>query len=333
MAKLGAVISGVSKKRLLSLLAFGLFFGSVSQRVFANPSQDLFQRLLTAKDSAVTTASCEKASDYQYVFVAGIFNELMPYYFKDEIDWLLTCKVPKAQVQLARPYSGTGLSRSSDSLKDLFRQMLANHPDKHLIIIGHSKGAPEALLASLESPDEVQKKISSVVSIQGSFGGSPIADLALGDDNLRGATDYRLVAKIARRLSGWLRRVERIYGKSVRDGVYSVRTSEARSFWPTFIKIKKNENILSDSKVLVLQTYKHYRRLNPFFFLSGEYLNRLTGEPTDGAIPFSSQRPPIDGVRPAVLELDHLDTVLPRAFSFSDPSIRYQLIASIIGAQ
>ena len=84
---------------------------------------------------------------------------------------------------------------------------------------------------------------------------------------------------------------------------------------------------------MVLQTYKHYRRLNPFFFLSGQYLNTITGEQTDGAIPLSSQLPPIETVRPAVLELDHLDTVLPKQFSFSSPMIRYQIIAAIIGAE
>ena len=305
----------------------------LSGKVSAQPSPEVFKKLLHSNSNQVLEAACLKAPKFQYVFVTGIFNELMPYYFKDQIEWLTRCQVPSSQIRLARPYSGTGLTRSSVGLKELFQEMLSSHPTKPLMIIGHSKGAPEALLASLQSPQSIQQKIATIVCIQGSFGGSPIADLALGDDSATSSPNYRLVARIARRLTSWLNRVERFYGKSVRDGVDSIKTKEARAFWTQFINDSQNENILTENKVLVLQTYKHYRRLNPFFFLSGQYLNAITGEQTDGAIPLSSQRPPIPGIRPTVLELDHLDTVLPKQFSFSSPLIRYQIMSAIISAQ
>lgn len=322
----------VEVKKRLVVLGTGLLLFFTSNPVFASKSEALFAQLLKTPAQKVTSKACPLASKYQYIFVAGIFNELMPYYFKDQIDWLARCQVPAGQIQLARPYSGNGLSRSSDSLKDLIREVLFKNPSKPLIIMGHSKGAPEALLAALQSPFEIQQKISAVICIQGSFGGSPIADMALGAGQDAGNPNYKFIARVARRLMSWLKRVEYIYGKSVHDGVYSVKTSEAKHFWPLFLDTHQNDDILIENKVLVLQTYKHYRRINPLFFLSGQYLDKLTGEKTDGAIPFSSQRPPIDGIHPAILELDHLDTVLPKAFSFSSPLIRQQIIAAAIGS-
>ena len=222
-----------------------LFTGKIS----AQPSQEVFKKLLRSNSIQVLGNACLKAPKYQYVFVTGIFNELMPYYFKDQIEWLTRCHVPSSQIRLARPYSGTGLTRSSNGLKELIQEMVSTQPTKPLIIIGHSKGAPEALLASLQSPQSIQQKIATIVCIQGSFGGSPIADLALGDDSATSSHNYRLVARVARRLASWLNRVERYYGKSVRDGVDSVKTKEARAFWTHFINENQNETILTENKI------------------------------------------------------------------------------------
>lgn len=299
---------------------------------FSQPSVSVFQRLLNSDNIAIRNNACKKAAQFQYIFVAGIFNELMPYYFKDYHDWLNSCQVPEKNILVARPYSGSGLSRASTSLKDSIAQMTSQYPTKPLILVGHSKGAPEALLAAIESSPEVQEKIATIVSIQGSFGGSPIADLALTySDNSSNLKD-RILVRVARRLALWLKRVELAYGKPMTEGVDSVRTQESRQFWNQYLKDHSTSVILNENKLLVLQTYKHYRRLNPFFFLSGEYLDKLTGERTDGAIPFSSQKPPIPNLQSAVLELDHLDTVLPKTFSFSNAEIRYHLLASIIEA-
>lgn len=299
---------------------------------FCQPSVALFQKLLNNPDTNLEKISCAKASQFQYVFVSGIFNELMPYYFQDYKEWLMRCRVLEKNIVIARPYSGSGLSRASKTLTELFNRMVVETADKPLIIVGHSKGAPEALLAAIESSPDTQSKIATIVSIQGSFGGSPIADLALAYSNDSTQLTNRLVFRVAKRLAHWLKRVETAYGKSVTDGVHSVKTQESRDFWVRYLNDHKTSEILSEHKLLVLQTYKHYRRLNPFFFLSGQYLDRITGERTDGAIPFSSQKPPVDHLETAVLELDHLDTVLPRSFSFSSAKTRYQLLASILGA-
>lgn len=304
----------------------------ISSLGFSEASVSVFDRLLTSKSDSVRAHACNKASQYQYVFVAGIFNELMPYYFKDYQDWLLRCRVPQKNILIARPYSGAGLNRSSSTLKELLSQMTLQSHDKPLIIVGHSKGAPEALLAAIESPPEVQNQIAVIVSIQGSFGGSPIADLALSYAKDEMSSRDRFRVKVGRRLALWLKRVEAAYGGPMTEGVYSVKTQQSRQFWTQYLKDHSSSAILTQNKFLVLQTYKNYRRLNPFFFFSGQYLDRITGERTDGAIPFSAQKPPIPNLQTAVMELDHLDTVLPKAFSFSSAEIRYHLIASIIEA-
>jgi len=309
----------------LVVLILGIQSSAISQD--SGPS---FQELLTTKYSEVSAAQCPRAEQFQYVFVAGIFNELMPYYFTDQLQWLKKCGVPETSRVVARPYSGAGLRAASSNLKNTFEEMISRAPEKPLIIVGHSKGAPEALLAALQLSEENQARIGGVILMQGSFGGSPIADLALEYPRTLRDSDNPLIHRVARRLAIWLRRVEAIYGKSVDAGVVSIKTSEAKKFWRQFLEQHAESKIISQHKVFVLQTFKQEKRLNPFFFLSGQYLSRVTGEPTDGAIPFSSQLPPIKNVKPAVLHLDHLDTALPKAFSFSAPEVRYHLMASIV---
>ncbi|NBX68076.1 MAG: hypothetical protein EBR01_03810 [Proteobacteria bacterium] len=136
--------------------------------------------------------------------------------------------------------------------------------------------------------------------------------------------------RIARRLAAWLRRVETAYGQSVTKGVSSVKTKESTLFWRHYLNVRSSSRLLAESKLLVLQTHKHYPRINPFFFFSGEYLDRITGERTDGAIPLSAQKPPYLHFSSAILELDHLDTVLPQQISFSPPETRYKILSAII---
>lgn len=301
-----------------------------SAPAFSKVESANFQQLLNSEYGAIQLNACQVAKEFQYVFVAGIFNELMPYYFQDYKDWLLGCQVPKENIVIARPYSGDGLLRASEGLKTVFNKLVETHPNKALIIIGHSKGAPEALLAAFESTINTQNHIAKIVSIQGSFGGSPIADMALHNSTQSSRLSSNLLLKIARRLAILLRRVETAYGKKVTAGVSSVKTKESSQFWRTYLNTQYSSAIIHGNKIIVLQTYKNYRRLNPFFFLSGEYLDRITGERTDGAIPLSAQVPPLECFSSAILELDHLDTVLPKRFSFSSPEIRHQILSAVI---
>jgi len=312
------------------LMSYFFYLVVLSSLGFSEVKQSNFQHLLNSDYQTIKHDACDAAKDFQYVFVAGIFNELMPYYFQDYQNWLVNCNVPQKHIVVARPYSGDGLLRASEGLKTVFNKLVETHPNKALIIIGHSKGAPEALLAAFESTINTQNHIAKIVSIQGSFGGSPIADMALHNSTQSSRLSSNLLLKIARRLAILLRRVETAYGKKVTAGVSSVKTKESSQFWRTYLNTQYSSAIIHGNKIIVLQTYKNYRRLNPFFFLSGEYLDRITGERTDGAIPLSAQVPPLECFSSAILELDHLDTVLPKRFSFSSPEIRHQILSAVI---
>jgi len=62
-----------------------------------------------------------------------------------------------------------------------------NETQKPLVIIAHSKGAAEAILALLKYPELVRGKIVELlISINGALGGSYIASIVNGDDSILG---------------------------------------------------------------------------------------------------------------------------------------------------
>ena len=312
------------------LVFFSLFF--MGRFAACAASNEQFQNLLNSDPSRVSAAQCKGAPQFQYVFVPGIFNELMPYYFADQIKWLAHCGVAKKDIHVAKTSSTLTLFAAAQTLESQFQRLLSKEPNKRLVIMGHSKGAPEALAAILQSSREVQEHVASIVLVQGSFAGTPIADLALGHHSRFHSHSDPLVERAARKLAKILNWAIRFYGPDILSGVFYIKPTEALKFWSPFLKAHSDSNILLENKILVLQTHKKKSRLNALILLSGEYLSRITLEESDGIIPFSSQMPPIENLKSAILSLDHLDTVLPRIFSFSSPQIRYHLMASIVGA-
>lgn len=314
----------------MALVFFSLFF--MGRFAACAASNEQFQNLLNSDPSRVSADHCQRAPQFQYVFVPGIFNELMPYYFADQIKWLAHCGVAKRDIHLANIGSTLTLLAAAQTLESQFKRLLSKEPNKRLVIIGHSKGSPEALAGILQSSKEVQERVASIVLVQGSFAGTPIADLATGHRSRSHADADPLVERAARRLVKILNLAARFYGSDILSGVISIKPAEALKFWGPFLSAHSDSNVILENKILVLQTHKKKNRLNALVLPSGEYLSRITLEPNDGIIPFTSQIPPLENLQSATLCLDHLDTVLPRVFSFSHPQIRYHLMASIVGA-
>lgn len=79
------------------------------------------------------------------------------------------------QVELLEVGGLASSAANAERIRDFIRALPADDADRPLILIGHSKGAPDILEALVRYPD-VAEKVEAVVSYAGAVGGSPLAD-------------------------------------------------------------------------------------------------------------------------------------------------------------
>jgi pimeloyl-ACP methyl ester carboxylesterase len=80
----------------------------------------------------------------------------------------------------ARILKVDGLSSSANNARQIQETILSipdSFDDHHLVLIGYSKGTPDILEAIVDYP-EIVPRISAVISVAGSVGGSPLANTA-----------------------------------------------------------------------------------------------------------------------------------------------------------
>jgi pimeloyl-ACP methyl ester carboxylesterase len=120
------------------------------------------------------------------VMIAGILNEEIPGYWKDNMK---TLRKDFKQKEFARmmPNSQNKVEKNAPLVARFIYKAWKKFGQKPVIVLAHSKGANETLLALLGHPELLREGIvDRVVFIQGALKGSHIADLLLDND----AGDY-----------------------------------------------------------------------------------------------------------------------------------------------
>lgn len=112
-----------------------------------------------------------KASDYNYILVSGILNELLPFYMNEYVDYLISLKVPKKQIIRVNASSLLDPFIASKSLEETINEINNN---KKIVFISHSKGALETLYYLNNEKDNVAAKVEKAFLIQGALDGSSL---------------------------------------------------------------------------------------------------------------------------------------------------------------
>ena len=111
----------------------------------------------------------------RYVFVAGFLNESIPFYFTDNQKSLQANGIAEDRIHRIYPPSNQRIIAGSDFVKDRMDVLLAKD-ERELVLIGHSKGAVEALLYAIRNSEVIKERVRAVILIQGAFRGSAVAD-------------------------------------------------------------------------------------------------------------------------------------------------------------
>ncbi|OFZ05527.1 MAG: hypothetical protein A2X97_11690 [Bdellovibrionales bacterium GWA1_52_35] len=167
------------------LLAILVFF---DLGMFASLRADSFEEAFRAQMAAGNPPVADLVSrgielrTKKIVFVAGVLNEVARSNFND------SRRVLKKQygVQDSTVIFPKSFISISDNSEALYKQFLWLHfvSGKPLVILAHSKGAAETVLALLRHPDLLRDGVvEKVYALQGALNGSYIADVINGKGN------------------------------------------------------------------------------------------------------------------------------------------------------
>jgi pimeloyl-ACP methyl ester carboxylesterase len=113
-----------------------------------------------------------RSQDFSFLFVDGMFSEFNDSNYQGIIS-AIDAADEATDISVWRPSSFTTLEVNAEKLLSV--ESFAN-PKKELILVGHSRGAAEILLALLQSEDAVLDNIAQAVLFQGAYYGSPLAE-------------------------------------------------------------------------------------------------------------------------------------------------------------
>lgn len=255
----------------------------------------------------------ERAKGYHYFFVTGFMSEVLQWsfveYYYDNIKELLHRGIPESN--LHRPIYLSSSNSAEANAEELYKIILEQVPGggKDLVLIGHSMGAQELFLMSLKQKDFIKNRVRAVFLLQGSIGGSPIADYIAGETG-EGTLD---------KLSLWERWHFQFLMRSgsalrvvVEKGLHSLTRKNAKAFWKDVRLTEEDKNLLNERLFYICSRIRPAQMgglIYPIFSVLGKYMFVNFGE-NDGLVLVEDQMTYHFGTRLALLTADHSDLVL-----------------------
>lgn len=132
----------------------------------------------------------ETLSPYRILYVPGFLSDpsdlFKSRYFREQLDELGAVGLKRGEdfVRLASAHGYNGETTETENARAVARMIEAS--PRPLLVVSHSKGSLEMLIALVDHP-ELREKIAAWFSIQGAFGGSPVADSVTAKDWSRNA--------------------------------------------------------------------------------------------------------------------------------------------------
>jgi hypothetical protein len=301
---------------LLTLLT--LILCSFSANSFAGPTPETFSEFFEQEwDSAksrskrskpeITTDLKQWVDSHHFVFVGGVFGEMMPGNFR------AAKKVLKREFHtdfsFIQPESCNTVLENAKILTETFYKINAEQ-GKPLIVIGHSKAGPEIILALLADSSLLDKGvISHVITIQGALGGSSLTDVL-------DPSKIPLIRKC--------------------DGLESLSPENIEavfdSAWNQFQESTPEQSLenLNDSVFYIRSQIIADNPMNALIPFRKMLRRTHEGKNNDGLIPVELQYRPEFGTDLGILDADHADLVMGGILSNSSKTYRRTFIRTLI---
>jgi pimeloyl-ACP methyl ester carboxylesterase len=236
--------------------------------------------------------------------------------------------VDKSDIHIINPPSDKSVEDNSIWLMGKLRELVGGS-SKPVVIIGHSKGGAESLVAAVQNLDFTKQHVRALVLIQGAMLGSPITeDLAdsKGLPEPPGTTDkqwskiYELTKTTTRAgLQGMLKR-----------GLGSIRRDESIARWKRLEAIHPGALQALSDRIFYIRTHKDVEELTLVLKMTGYWLGAHYGR-SDGMMLIDDQR--LEGIGRDMLIMsgaDHSDLTVSFLTSTRPSSWRSATMALIV---
>ena len=243
-----------------------------------------------------------RASDLRYVFVAGLQNERMPGYFAQNIDALRDLGVPAEAIHRIGPSTDGTFEENIGALRVDIRALASIGPEP-LVLIGHSRGACDALAFALREPRFVRDRVEAIFLVQGPFGGSGLADYLLGI----GEPMDRRMPTPARAAANLIGKAESIFLKRGRHaGIEDLASDAAHRFWDRQLDERPEAVAVVGPKTYYLEGLAPPESQPLFRRPAARYLETYYG-PNDGMVAQGDQYLDGLGTRLGTFDVGHTD--------------------------
>ena len=308
--------------RFLLLIYSFLVTGLLEAKSFSKFFYDYHERPDQSLENIIV-----EAQKYHFVFVSGFLNERAPFYWNDMINELKDhLEVDEDDIDVINP-SSKNMTLENSPL--IFQEISQIKTKKPLIIIAHSKGAVETFDMAWRHPAFIRDKVKGIYFIQGSFGGSYVADhLTLGNLDLGDLLNARQRLRIKIQFN-----IESILLQPNMHALSSLTRNFATQWQSNLLKEK---NLLHDEindRLFYITSFAN-GPANTSLYLKNPslFLNAMYGQ-NDGLVLTKHQVIPGIGKRLAILNADHTDFVIPRPLSAHSGDFRTAFIRALIATQ
>ena len=268
--------------------------------------------------------AAQNARGFDYVFVAGFLNEVFPDYFSDNIHQLKANGIAEEQISILFPPSADGFSPDQDYIGASLRTVVARAGGQ-IVLVAHSRGASDLLAYLVRDSKWAMEHVRAVFLIDGTFGGSGVADYLLGQGPAIGSDIPFLPRELDRLLADATREWLQPY---IQAGIESLSTARNRARWrKLLIDYPQGEARLSD-RVYYICSQETPSLKAPLFYATESYLQTYYG-PNDGMVTYDGQYLPQLGTRLMDVSGNHHDLVHSFPWSLRPAQARYALAAAI----
>jgi pimeloyl-ACP methyl ester carboxylesterase len=275
---------------------------------------------------AITSEAKLAARRYRYVFVAGFLNERMSGYFGQNAKALRARGVPRRAIHFIYPSSHKSVAENAETVRSQILEIATQGPER-LVVIGHSRGACDALAFALENPEFVADHIQAMFLVQGPFGGTGVADYMEGEGppiDTQLPWRHRVVAQALGRMEAFL------LDRGKHGGLKALTQRSSDEYWKRAMAEHQAAIPIVSPRTFYVTTRTGPSQLQIFQQAIAWYLSYLG--PNDGMVALEDQTVPGLGTVVAVLDAGHTDLTNRFPMARPNPRLRRALIDAIVMA-